>query len=55
MHELWNIGIYLFKIVWKKCQIECRVFAKKKEKKKKNRKYDSKRYKIRKDMLDIKI
>lgn len=34
MHELWNIGIYLFKIVWKKCQIECRVFAKKKEKKK---------------------
>lgn len=30
-------------------------FAKKKEKKKKNRKYDSKRYKIRKDMLDIKI
>ena len=29
-------------------------FSKKKEKKK-NRKYDSKRYKIRKDMLDIKI
>lgn len=30
-------------------------FCEEERKKKKNRKYDSKRYKIRKDMLDIKI